>query len=190
MKKFSWFMSSLLPFVASVAFAEMDPAAMEAMKKAGTPGEAHSYLKPMVGKWKATVKHIPAPGAAVEETSGTAENTMVLGDRFLKQDFTGTMMNMPFNGMGMTGYDNMKKKFVSTWTDSMSTTVMVMEGSADKNGKVITTTGECKNPVTKKPMKMRMVTKIEGNDRHVFENWMRDEMGKEFKALEIVYTRM
>lgn len=172
------------------AFADMDPAAMEAMKKAGMPGEQHSTLKSMAGKWKATVKFMPTPGAKVEESSGMADNTMVFGDRFLKQEFTGSMMNEPFAGMGMTGYDNTKQKFVSTWTDSMSTAVMVSEGTSDKGGKVITTIGECKDPVTKKMKKMRMVTRIEGNDKHVFENWMKDDKGKEFKSLEIVYTRM
>ena len=188
--KMTVLIASLCVSLSLSAFAAEDPAAMEAMKKIGAPGEKHAALKPLVGKWTTTVKFWSAPNATPEVSSGTSEKMMVLGDRFLKEDYTGTMMNMPFNGIGMTGYDNVKQSYVATWSDTNSTAVINLEGSADGSGKVITTTGECKNPMTKKPMKMKMVTRIEGNDRHVFENWMRDPKGKEYRAVEIVYTRM
>ena len=44
------------------------------------------------------------------------------------------MMGTPFTGHGMTGYDNVTGKYWSTWTDSMSTGIMVSEGSCDAEG--------------------------------------------------------
>ena len=44
------------------------------------------------------------------------------------------MMGKTFEGVGLTGYDNQTKKYTSTWMDSMSTTLHVMEGaSGDDN---------------------------------------------------------
>jgi hypothetical protein len=33
-------------------------------------------------------------------------------------------MGMPFEGLGYTGYDNVKKQYFGTWIDSMSTGIM------------------------------------------------------------------
>jgi len=33
----------------------------------------------------------------------------------------GKMKDMMFKGMGMEGYDNVKKKFVASWIDNMGT---------------------------------------------------------------------
>ena len=41
------------------------------------------------------------------------------------------MMGMPFTGHGMRGYDNVSGKYWSTWNDSMSTGMMVSEGTCD-----------------------------------------------------------
>ena len=35
---------------------------------------------------------------------------------------------MEFHGQGQTGYDPNKKKYVGTWVDSISPTIMIMEG--------------------------------------------------------------
>ncbi len=33
-------------------------------------------------------------------------------------------MGMPFEGMGIDGYDNLAKQYVSTWVDNMGTGIM------------------------------------------------------------------
>ena len=56
---------------------------------------------------------------------------MGLDGRVLIEEVTSSMMGMPFTGHGMTGYDNVTGKYWSTWTDSMSTGLMVSEGTCD-----------------------------------------------------------
>ena len=102
-----------------------EKAAMEAMMKAGTPGEAHKQLAPLVGTWNVVVKMFPQPGAPAQESKGTAVNKWVLGGRWVQENFTGKFMNMPFTGIGYTGYDNIKKQYTGTWMDNMSTATMV-----------------------------------------------------------------
>ena len=44
-------------------------------------------------------------------------------------------MGIPYRGHGMTGFDNVTDKYWSTWNDSMSTGIMVTEGTCDAQGK-------------------------------------------------------
>ena len=40
------------------------------------------------------------------------------------------MMGQPFSGVGIDGYDNLRKKYVTTWIDTMGTGIFSMEGTA------------------------------------------------------------
>ena len=62
-------LAAALLLVCPVAFGQdkkappMDPAMMEAMMKAGTPGDAHKALEPFAGSWTTKVTSWMAPGA-------------------------------------------------------------------------------------------------------------------------------
>jgi len=64
------------------------------------------------------------------EETGTATRSMTLDGRVLVEDVSSSMMGSPFTGHGMMGYDNVTGKYWSTWNDSMSTGLMVSEGTA------------------------------------------------------------
>lgn len=162
---------------------------MEAYQRAGTPGEAHRALEPMVGTWDTVVKFWPAAGAPPQESRGVSETRWILGNRYLEQRFTGTAMGQPFEGIGYTGYDNIKKRYFGTWMDSMSTGIMSTTGSADKDGKTWTFKGTMDDPVTGKSLPIREKVVVHSRDQHVFEMWSPGRDGKVYKSMEIVYTR-
>jgi hypothetical protein len=164
-------------------------AAMEAWMKAATPGEAHKALEPTIGSWNVTSTSWQTPASPPEHGAGTSENAWVLGGRFVKQDFQGEFGGMKFQGLGYTGYDNFKKKYVGTWMDTMGTMMMTMIGTVDASGKVFTGISTIDDVVTGKPMKLRTVTRIVDANKHVMEMFGPDPSGKEFKMMEIVYTR-
>ncbi len=163
-------------------------ARMDVYKKLGTPGGPHKVLASMAGSWTAKVKSWMEPDKPPMESTGTSEQKMILGDRFLQQDFTGDMMGTPFTGIGFTGYDNNAKKYVSTWIDSMGTSILFFEGTASADGKTITQESHYKDP-TKGPMKWRSVTRLTDQNTIVFEMFSSDQSGKEGKMMEITYTR-
>jgi hypothetical protein len=169
--------------------ANMDmQAMMDVYKKLGTPGAPHKMLASMVGSWKTKVKSWCDPNTGPMESTGTSEHKMLLGGRFLQQEFTGEMMGSPFNGIGLTGYDNHTKKYVSIWMDSMGTAFLVFEGTASAYGRTITQESHYDDPI-KGPMTWRSVTKIVDDNTHVFEMYGIDKQGKEEKMMEITYTR-
>ena len=164
-------------------------AMMEAFKKAGTPGAAHEVLHAMSGNWRVKATMWPAPGAPPQRSNGKAKAKMVLGKRFLRQTYRGTFMGKPFDGMALVGYDNIAKKYVSTWADSMSTTLMTSQGEADATRKVITYTTQYSCPIVNGPKQSKMVVRLVNKNKYTMEMYDRDPKGKEFKAMELVYTR-
>jgi hypothetical protein len=170
--------------------ADTHQAEMEAMMKAAMPGAAHKALDAMVGKWDTTVKSWMEPGQPAMETKGTTESSWVLGGRFVEQKFSGTFMNQPFHGIGFIGYDNVKKAYVSSWIDSMSTAMMVSTGKADEGGKAYTFTSTMADPMTGNPTEITEKVKVVDNDHHTFEMWIPGPDGKPVRIMEITYSRM
>jgi len=164
-------------------------AMMEAWAKFATPGEGHKALAGMVGTWDAEVTSWMEPGQPPTKSKGTSENRMVLGGRWVESKFTSEMMGQPFEGLGYTGYDNYKKKYVGTWQDNMSTAVMLSEGTFDAAGKVMTQTSTMDDVMTGKKAAIKMTTTIVSPDHHVFEMWGPDPSGKIVKQMQIDYRR-
>jgi hypothetical protein len=130
-----------------------------------------------------------APGAPPQESSGTSENKMTLGGRFLEQHYEGKFMDQPFTGMGYTGYDLYKKRYVGNWMDSMGTSIMSSTGTADASGKTMTFTGTMDDYATGKKANFKEVITVVDPDHHVFEMWWPGPDGKMFKTMEIHYMR-
>jgi hypothetical protein len=166
-----------------------EKAAMDAMMKAGTPGAAHKNLAGMVGTWDATVKMYNAPGAPAQVSTGTSENKLVLGGRWVQETFNGNFMGMPFSGLGYTGYDNIKKQYVGTWMDTMTTAVMQSAGTADASGKNFVFNSTVDDPMTGKPVTTKSTVTVTDENHHTMEMWGPAPDGKMFKMMEITYTR-
>lgn len=160
-------------------------AMMEAYMKAGTPGEPHEFLAQTVGKWKVTSKMWMGPGEP-QVSEATSVREMILNGRFLQEKFEGTVMGMPFQGIGITGYDNVNDKYWATWMDSMTTWLTTMEGERD--GDTVVWHGEGPDPMTGGTAKMKMVATNHGKDKTVVEFY---EMhgGEEVRTMELTYER-
>ena len=164
-------------------------AMMDAWMKFATPAEGHKSLAGIVGTWDAEVTSWMDPAQPPEKSKGVSENRMMLGGRWVESRFTSQMMGMPFEGLGYTGYDNHKKKYVGTWMDNMSTAVMVSEGTWDAAGRVMTSMATMDDFMTGKASQIKMVTTIMDPDHHMFEMWGPDPKGKNVKQMEIHYRR-
>ena len=163
----------------------VDPQMAE-MLKYSTPGPQHEKLKAMVGTWNATVKSwMGTPEPTVSK--GVMKNEMTLGGRLLESEYKGEWAGQPFDGYGLTGYDLKAGKLKSMWTDTMSTSWMVMDGDISADGKEMTSAGTM-DGMDGKPMAVRTVTKIEGPDKHVYTMYG-TMAGQEMPVMEITYTR-
>jgi hypothetical protein len=167
----------------------MDPQAMmELWKKLATPGEPHKQLGSLAGSWATTTKEWMEPGKPPTESTGTAEMKMLLDGRFLYQEYNSQMMGQPFSGIGITAYDNLRKRYVSAWIDSMGTGIFMMEGTASADGKTITLKGSHPEPGGGQ-MTHRAIWKIVDSNTQTFDMFGAHRGGKEMKMMEIIYTR-
>lgn len=122
------------------------------------------------------------------ESTGTAEMKMLLNGRFLQQELTGTMMGEPYTGIGLTAYDNLRKRYVTTWMDSGGTGIFTMDGTASADGKTITLKGSHALPGGGQ-MTHRAVWKIVDGNTQTFDMYGTFPGGKETKMMEMTYTR-
>ena len=164
-------------------------AAMEAMMRAATPGPPHKKLAAMAGTFDAKVKMWMEPGATPTESSGTSTNELILGGRWLQQRFEGSVMGQPFSGVGYTGYDNIRKMYVGTWMDSMSTSIMSSSGNPDGSGKTWMFSGTMMDPVSGEPVSFDQKMTMIDNDHQLWEMWGPGPDGSPFKMMEISYSR-
>jgi hypothetical protein len=167
---------------------DQDKAMMDAIMKAAAPGTQHKLLSQMEGTWKATVKTFMDPSKPPDVTEVSCVHKMIMGGRFLQQQCSGQMMNAPWEGTGMTGYDNLKQKYVGTWADSWGTGIMNSEGTETEPGKVITLTSQMQDPMMG-VMQLREVLRIVSDKEHVFEMYTTGKDGKEMKMMEITYNK-
>ena len=166
-----------------------EQAMMEKYMKAATPGPEHQKLAKLAGKWKLQVTAWMAPGAPPEKSDGTAEFTSLLGGRYLQQEVKGNMGGQPFEGRGIEGYDNVTKERFGTWMDSMSTGLLVARGKCAADAKKCTFKGTMPDAVAGKAVPMTETLTYTDDDHFSFEMHGPGPGGKNFKMIEIAYTR-
>ncbi|HKI30352.1 MAG TPA: DUF1579 domain-containing protein [Gemmataceae bacterium] len=143
-----------------------EKALMEAMIKAGTPGEHHKRLGALAGSWDVTVKMWMDPSKDPTESKATSESKLIMGGRFLEEKVTGDFGDMKFHGQGLTGYDNLQKKYTSAWIDNMGTGIETSTGSYDADTKTFTYHGEKIDALTGKKLKTKSAIHLIDKDKY------------------------
>lgn len=154
------------------------------------PGPEHKGLAQLAGTFDAKVKMWMDPSAKdPQESTGTLKRTMILEGRYMREEFTGKFMDKKFQGIGLVGYDTQKKQYFMHWIDTFSTAVSVSVGSYDADKKTYTHRGS--EVMGGKKFLTKDVLKVVSDDEQAFEMYraMADAPDKEFKVMEITYTR-
>jgi len=154
-----------------------------------TPGDMHKMLAKSDGNWNGDVTMWMYPGAPEQKSKSTAVNKMIMGGLYQESSHTGNMMDMPFSGKSIVGYDNHLKEFISTWVDNMGSGIMVLRGPWDEATKTITLKGKIIDAGTKMETSIRETFKIIDDNNQEMEMFTITPDGKEFKTMNIKYTR-
>lgn len=169
---------------------EQSAAQMEMMEKLSQPSENHELLKEFVGTWTADVKMWMDPNAPPVVSKGQASFKLIFEGRFLYGDFLGEFMGMPFKGINIMGYDNAKKEFFSIWLDNSTTGLLSSTGTYDRGTKKYHFRAEMFDPVSGQTMEMREEAYFASKDEYISVTYAKPKDGKEFKNMEMKYTRM
>lgn len=153
-----------------------------------TPGPVHKMMAESTGEWTSelTMWNDPSQPPQKYEVSSTSE--MIMGGRYLKSMHKGKMMDMPFEGMMLLGYDNAKKEFTSVWYDNFGTGTTIATGTYNDPDSTVTLTGTMVDPATGKDIKYREIIKFVDKDDQVLTMFIRNG-DKEYKNMEQIFTR-
>src|ERR1700720_4688893 len=171
---------------------------MKQMMDLSKLNENHKLLTSLDGNWDYNIKFWmnPDPNAKPQESKGTAVRKSIMGGRFAVMDVNGKMQmpgengkmkDVMFKGMGIEGYDNVKKKFVASWIDNMGTGIEFSEGEYDPATTTLTYRADIEMPPGT-TTKVREVIKLTDKD-HMMLEWYENKGGQEKKTMEISYTR-
>jgi hypothetical protein len=165
--------------------------ATKAWMEYATPGEMHKMMAKSDGTWTGENTMWMENGGKPLMSKSEATNKMMYDGRYQISNHKGDFMGMPFEGMSIVGYDNSKKKFVSTWIDNMGTGIMHGEGDWNPSAKSVEFKGKMTDP--SRPGKdcdfREVFTFIDDNTQKMEMYGPDSKTGKEYKTMEIKYTR-
>lgn len=183
--------SSIVTETTSTPTAPMlDSAAMaKAWENYMTPGSMHKLLAEVVGKWDGEITTWMGPNMPASEPAKlTAEMNMLLGGRYLESVYKGNMMGMPFEGKGISAYDNATQMFQDIWIDNMGTGIMRLEGKFDEATKTVTYKGKMTDAAVGKEVDVKQIVTF-GDKIHTMQMFGYTPDGTEFKSMEIKMTK-
>jgi len=146
------------------------------------PGPEHEVLKEHAGVWDAVI------ASQGSEFKGVQSAKMALGGLWLLEEFKGEFGGQAFEGRGSTTYDAARKKYVSVWIDSMSTSPMLCEGDYDKATKTLKLTGTMNLP-DGGSMKVTQTLVTKDADTRLFKLEAVGPDGQGFEMMSITYKR-
>jgi len=121
-------------------------------------------------------------------SKGVETNALGCNGLCLVSDFKGDFGGTPFDGHGTSAYDPAKKKYVGTWTDSMSSGISLGESTYDPVKKVAT--GYMEGPdMTGKVVKTKAVVEYKTDGTRVFTMYNKTPDGKEVPGMRITYVK-
>jgi hypothetical protein len=180
-----------LLFITTFSYGQEENAQAEQMKiwqDYMTPGSMHEMLAKSVGDWKTVSKFWMDPAEDPMVVEGTGKTEMLLGGRYQKMTHHFTMMGMETEGISTIGYDNATEEFTMTWIDNIGTGTAIAKGKYDESTNSIIMYGTMVDPMSKQELKIKQILKFLDDDHQLVEMYL-DYNGKEFKSMEIEFTR-
>jgi hypothetical protein len=159
------------------------------MAEMAAPTEEHKQLAALAGTWDAELTMFE-PGKEPTKIKGVSTSTSVLHGLYVATQHTSTMGGQPFEGFAFDGYSKEKKKYFSFWADSMGSTPMLLWGTPDATGKVITYDGDAYDLGPMGQMTPRTKVIHEDADHFTSEFWAKFGGAPDYvKWMESKYTR-
>ncbi len=128
----------------------------------------HKNFLPMVGTFACEMNFVMAPGQEPDVSAAKVVNTLILGGRFMQTQTSGELKmfgdKIEYEGFGLLGFDKAKGEYVSTWCDSMTTSLIMASGKPGDDGKTITVVGAMPSPMGE--VRMKTVYEIENDDKY------------------------
>ena len=161
---------------------------MKAWQDFMTPGAMHKWLAKFNGTWDVEMTSYMDPSNP-QKSKGTGVYSSIMNGLYQVGDFNSTMMGMPFQGHSISGYDNAKKLFISTWVDNFGSGIIYMTGTYDEAAKTLNLKGSQTDPITGKDSYVREEMKITDDNNYQLLMYGPGPDGKEMLFMSGTFKR-
>lgn len=154
-----------------------------------TIGPMHHFMVQWAGHWQEETTFFSSTGQKTGTYPSMRDGRMVMDGRFLVSSVMGERKSEHYEAESVTGWDNARMVFVKTWYDNTSTSILTLEGKLDQEKNIVEFTGNTVDPITRQPVQIRQVLKINDPTHTILEIFV-TEKGREYKAMEVSSVRL
>lgn len=159
------------------------------MENVMSAGADHKALDSMIGTFEVKAKTWAYSTATPVESTFTATNAWVLGNRYLETRLEGSVEGDDFSEIGYLGFDAVRKGYEAVRMDTENAGMVWYRGEFDASGQQMTLRAEVPDPRSGLPSMRELKISIEGGGDHVVEVWVPGPENMLFKMKELRCTR-
>lgn len=184
--------SASMLFAAALLQQDHSTTTHDSMQANHMPGKGQKFLAQHCGNWTWSSTAKMSPGGESKTYTGEMKSNMSFDGRYMFESFEGDRNQGPhrFEALNITGYDNKRKVFVSSWLDNTMTGIFTAQGVPNDDWTEINWVQDRTNQMTGKIDKLRVVETFHGPDKFSIVEYWPGSDGKEFKAVEIQFSRL